>query len=1199
MSRPTFSALEILEARIAPAAFITFTEADGDTVKVSTSKGTVPHLTDAVKVMNGKLTLIDFVSNPAYATEFANSSLTVTVSALGMSGDGVVNVGYINATGFSLGAVLVKGDLGKIVAGSDNAKPAVASLTLNSLGATNAGAPDLLSTITGNVGALKIFGNVTEAALHITGKLASATIGGNLNGGSDPETGSLVVEGASGAIKIGGDLEGGSGSKSGSLYLSTTAKNGSVTVNGNLVGQDGPGSGSIRGGNVASIFVGGYLNGGSALGAGTISAGTFTTITVSGDVYGGSVDGTGNILVVGSGTSITVGGSLQGSSGKLGGTISYEGPDAGSIGSITVKGSIVAGSNQDTGEIRAKTVGSIFVGGSLRGGGAAAVDGGTIQAGNVKTITIVGSLEGNAGPGGGSVLFLNAGSLKIGGSVNGQFTQNGVSGAIKSLSLTALDIGGSLDHASVLIGGNDTPGNKLVLNTMHVGGSVLSSYVAFGSFERANVKVGSVQIDGTWTTSSLVVGAINPTSTNFNFGDANDALALTGTVDGIPTINSIVIEGAITGTNIAGDHYGFVAGKIGAFRAGAVKVLLKANSGNDQVELASTQDVTIHEIGGATGGLAPAAPALPGAVASQTFIDTDGDTVRVTSSKGTSADLLAAMSVTGGGQLTKLDLSGAKWQQKYNGANIAISVIALGAHGNGVVDVGEIDASNIALGSVLVKGDLGRLTAGTQATKPAVGSLTLNSLGVRLTSTGAPDLHSAITGNLGPVKIFGDVLYAFLDVAGTLGATTIGGSLYGGGTDFQGSISAPGNVGAVKIGGSIYGGTGDSTGTLTLATGGRVTSIFVGGDLAGGGTQDSGSIFAGATGAVFIGGNQGAGTSVRTGIVTLQSATSFTLGGNLGGGSVAQSGAIQLVKKSGSVTIGGSLTSSNATNSSGYVKALAGITSLTIQGSILTGKASGAGTVQLNDATSIFVGGSLYGNSGAGGVTFGGISAGKVGAVTINGTLLGGGGGTSGSLTVVSATSVKILGDVAGFTTLGLGNIHAIQSIGTLDISGAVQNANFLIGSAASTPGSTVLTKLHVGGSVSTSNFFFGSLDRADVKVGTAVFDGNWSQSNFAVGVVNYGLDDVLGGASPDNVNFGDGHDHRAAIGNTGTPSSVASIIVEGRISGGGGPHYGFVANKIGAFRAGAITLPLHATGPADTVTFGANADVSVTEAVQ
>src|SRR5438132_10112278 len=130
--------IELLESRIAPAVIsFTYTDVDGDIVTVSSSKGVKADLQNAANFdgTGHQLQRLD-LSTGTFGGEFegADISIVVTTQAL-FSGDGHVNVGFIDATGRNLGIVTVDGDLGRIAAGTGTATPAVTALNAISMGA--------------------------------------------------------------------------------------------------------------------------------------------------------------------------------------------------------------------------------------------------------------------------------------------------------------------------------------------------------------------------------------------------------------------------------------------------------------------------------------------------------------------------------------------------------------------------------------------------------------------------------------------------------------------------------------------------------------------------------------------------------------------------------------------------------------------------------------------------------------------------------------------------------------------------------------------------------------------------------------------------------------------------------------------------------------------------------------------------------
>ena len=126
--------IEPLESRIAPSTVLTFVNAnsaayddvDGDRVTVKFSKpiltsgnvGTVLHT-----VASGLGLQLQFIDLTGLAAAPDGTGITITAALQDIDhngskdGDGFVNVGQINATAHDLGAVSIKGDLGRIDAG--------------------------------------------------------------------------------------------------------------------------------------------------------------------------------------------------------------------------------------------------------------------------------------------------------------------------------------------------------------------------------------------------------------------------------------------------------------------------------------------------------------------------------------------------------------------------------------------------------------------------------------------------------------------------------------------------------------------------------------------------------------------------------------------------------------------------------------------------------------------------------------------------------------------------------------------------------------------------------------------------------------------------------------------------------------------------------------------------------------------------
>ncbi|HVT81275.1 MAG TPA: hypothetical protein VHM90_11525, partial [Phycisphaerae bacterium] len=217
-----------------------------------------------------------------------------------------------------------------------------------------------------------------------------------------------------------------------------------------------------------------------------------------------------------------------------------------------------------------------------------------------------------------------------------------------------------------------------------------------------------------------------------------------------------------------------------------------------------------------------------------TFTDLDGDKVTVTVSAGAlTADLFTMKNPSATGeQLQALNLT----SSTFTGASVTVSVKRV-AGGDGLANVGFIDATGVDLGAVSVAGDLGRISAGDgHSSTNAMTSLTVRSMGRLGTDTQAADdgLTSVIKGNLGSLTVKTDIKDAFINVqtAGdgvkaNLGAVTIGGSVIGGTGGDSGLIFADGNIGTVKVTGDVVGGAGFKSGGII--SGGSMSGVTIGG----------------------------------------------------------------------------------------------------------------------------------------------------------------------------------------------------------------------------------------------------------------------------------------------------------------------------------------------------------------------------------
>ena len=357
-------ALKGLAARAAPLTFVsdqvvTFPDVDGDLVRIKVSQGTLSGA-DFQVIASGEglqIRTINFSDDTVDAVnEFAGARLTIKAFAR-QQGDGLVNIGYINATNVDLGFVRVDGDLGQIDAGSTtNPLPGLAGLNVRSLGrfgvSTQTPGGSLVSTITGLLGPVVITTDIDGAALHAVGTdadIAHVQLGGSLLGSVRGDSGQIFSTGTIGPVKIGGDMQGGAADGSGTVFAVDTLSK--VVVKGSVRGGAGTDSGKIAGTlGLGTVRIAGDLVAGTGTGAaaaGTIlSSGAIERIIIGGDVIGGAASYSGSIVT-----------NRQGDAAS----------GAGAIGDITIGGSLIGGTSAFTGIFSNATIGRVVIGEDLRG----------------------------------------------------------------------------------------------------------------------------------------------------------------------------------------------------------------------------------------------------------------------------------------------------------------------------------------------------------------------------------------------------------------------------------------------------------------------------------------------------------------------------------------------------------------------------------------------------------------------------------------------------------------------------------------------------------------------------------------------------------------------------------------------------------------------------------------------------------------
>jgi hypothetical protein len=406
---------ELLESRIAPAAFfvntrtVTYEDHDGDTVVVSSS---VPifradNLNSFFTFSDGVLVGIDLTAGPGKRSASGTSLSIQAKTPRGGQGDGLVNVGYINATGVDLRAVSVDGDLGQIDAGDTNLRTrALGTLTARSLGVFGGryGAPgseNFSSDFRGSLGSVKILNDIREASITVSGDVTRPAfisrifIGGSLTGTDDPDTGKIQADGSIGAVLVGGSVQGGDGARSGRIAAGGSMS--SLFVGGSIVGGSGESSGSIQvGTRLGPMRLRQDLTGGQGAHSGSIQFGfKAKSLLVGGTVSGGSGDFSGRISSGDDIDFLGIAGDLKGGSGDASGTLN----SADDIDVLRIGGSILGGKGDDSGGVRAsgnlkntRILGSI-VGASIGANATASIDtSGYLKADHFGSLAIFGSL---------------------------------------------------------------------------------------------------------------------------------------------------------------------------------------------------------------------------------------------------------------------------------------------------------------------------------------------------------------------------------------------------------------------------------------------------------------------------------------------------------------------------------------------------------------------------------------------------------------------------------------------------------------------------------------------------------------------------------------------------------------------------------------------------------------------------------------
>jgi hypothetical protein len=311
------------------------------------------------------------VGGSLVAGEGLDSGAIVGAGGLGNVKIGGSLVNESTAPNGGAGSISTFGSMGNVSIGGDITNPGYTSHDAihagNDIGNVKIGGSlgtadttAVIKSVNGSIGSVTVGHNV-YGAISAYKDIGNIKIGENLQGMKVDHSGVIETQtGDIGSITIGGSVSGANdAARSQSGMISAEGDIKSVKIGGDLKGSAAQASGYIgAGGSVGSITIGGSLQGGLGNSSGDISiGGKVKTIKIAGDMHGVDISGTQSLSYS---AAITVGG--------VGGTTN------GSLGKLQIGGSILAGLNSGTGTVLgsnmvrvAGQIGSLDVKGSIQG----------------------------------------------------------------------------------------------------------------------------------------------------------------------------------------------------------------------------------------------------------------------------------------------------------------------------------------------------------------------------------------------------------------------------------------------------------------------------------------------------------------------------------------------------------------------------------------------------------------------------------------------------------------------------------------------------------------------------------------------------------------------------------------------------------------------------------------------------------------
>jgi hypothetical protein len=608
---------ELFDLSILNAHTAKYTDVDGDKVTITISTG---DFHDAIVSLVDR-NLGDYLESIILPSTFSGANISFAVTKA-LAGNGRADVGLIDATGVDLGNVSIRGDLGRILAGSGDALiPAVESISAASMGARGlnhqpGGATlPLESVFDGKLGRLNISGNANNVditadsagritiggffiggGIETTGDVERIAIARNLVGTQDNNSANFLIGGNIDSFFVGGSIIGGAGDSSALVSISGHAK--TITIAGSIIGGSGAVSGGINSsiGDFDSVRIGGNVRGGSGSGSGYVQTrGLCKILAVGGSVIGASGIGSGSVdawaLV------FKIGGSIRGGSGERSGVGS-----TGHSTLVSIGGSIIGGTASDSGQLFGGYITRAVIGGNIVGGNVNGTDSisksGAFLAWSISKLEVRGSIRAGVDN--------SAGTLERCGAVCVLYAAENIT--VRGSIIGSVGKTGDVTQALIAASGPFFPGDtNVAIGTLAVGGSVeraniLAGYQSFNvqsvDIQWDNAQIGRVSIAGDLIASNIVAGVINSASTNTNFGDENDECTDTDDFDPYASINMVSVGGKIRGTavRISGtDHFGIVAKIVKAVRIGGNLVALNPDMPDD-VSVGPSGDFSIHEV---------------------------------------------------------------------------------------------------------------------------------------------------------------------------------------------------------------------------------------------------------------------------------------------------------------------------------------------------------------------------------------------------------------------------------------------------------------------------------------------------------------------------------------------------------------------------------------------------------------------------